>query len=318
MDNVQQSGKTSMNLVSTNAVGSRNPVTPSDAGTPAPSFGVTLADVVAQTATQPDGTTATATNATPQLSTDTTASSAGTGTLAERQALQTTAEWLMNTLLQSLPVPGLDSTTSDPFNSSSNSSFNSSSNSSSTNGWAALTSSTSTDPTSLLEQLLTSAGTGSPDTSNTLGAILSGTLDSALNGTAPAAATTSSATITDAINQASARYGVPTRLIRGVIEQESGMNTNAVSSAGALGLMQLMPATAQALGVQNPLDPSQNIDGGTRYLASLLQQFNGDSALALAAYNAGPNAVRQYGGIPPYPETQQYVRNVLALAQRAE
>lgn len=307
MDNVQSSGKTSMNLVSTNAVGTRNPVTPADAGTPAPSFGVTLADIVAQT--QSDG-TATATSATPQLTADTAVSSAGTGTLAERQALQTTAEWLMNTLLQSLPVPGLDSTTSDPFNSSSTSS--------STNGWAALTSSTSTDSTSLLDQLLTSAGTGNLDTSNTMGAILSGTLDSALNGTAPAAATTSSATITDAINQASARYGVPTRLIRGVIEQESGMNTNAVSSAGALGLMQLMPATAQALGVQNPLDPSQNIDGGTRYLASLLQQFNGDSALALAAYNAGPNAVRQYGGIPPYPETQQYVRNVLALAQRAE
>lgn len=310
MDNVQSSGKTSMNLVSTNAVGTRNPVTPADAGTPAPSFGVTLADIVAQAATPPDGTTATATSATPQLTADTAVSSAGTGTLAERQALQTTAEWLMNTLLQSLPVPGLDSTTSDPFNSSSTSS--------STNGWAALTSSTSTDSTSLLDQLLTSAGTGNLDTSNTMGAILSGTLDSALNGTAPAAATTSSATITDAINQASARYGVPTRLIRGVIEQESGMNTNAVSSAGALGLMQLMPATAQALGVQNPLDPSQNIDGGTRYLASLLQQFNGDSALALAAYNAGPNAVRQYGGIPPYPETQQYVRNVLALAQRAE
>jgi hypothetical protein len=119
--------------------------------------------------------------------------------------------------------------------------------------------------------------------------------------------------IDNAVKQAASKYGVPESIIRSVIAQESSMNPEAHSSAGAIGLMQLMPSTAEALGV-NPWDPAQNIDGGTRYLAQLLSEFHGDMNLALAAYNAGPAAVRANRGIPPYPETQAYVKSVLARA----
>lgn len=113
------------------------------------------------------------------------------------------------------------------------------------------------------------------------------------------------------INQASAKYGVPAELIHSVIQQESGFNTNAVSQAGAVGLMQLMPATWKSYQVTNPYDPAQNIDAGTHYLSDLIHRFNGNTNLALAAYNAGPAAVTHYGGIPPYPETQLYVSQIL-------
>ncbi len=112
--------------------------------------------------------------------------------------------------------------------------------------------------------------------------------------------------------KAEADYGVSARLLASVAQQESGFNPRAVSSAGAQGLMQLMPATARGLGVTNSFDPAQAVDGAARLLRDLKAEF-GRVDLALAAYNAGPGAVHRYGGIPPYPETQNYVRSVLAI-----
>lgn len=118
--------------------------------------------------------------------------------------------------------------------------------------------------------------------------------------------------IDQAVRNASRRYGLPANLIRSVIRHESNFDPRARSHAGAQGLMQLMPATAQELGVDNPFDIQQNIDGGSRYLKNMLDQFDGDLRKALAAYNAGPGTVRRYGGIPPYPETRNYIRKVIS------
>jgi soluble lytic murein transglycosylase-like protein len=112
---------------------------------------------------------------------------------------------------------------------------------------------------------------------------------------------------------AGAKYGVSPAVLAAMASQESGFNPSAVSQAGAQGLMQFMPSTAAGLGV-NPLDPASSVDGAARYLSSLTNQF-GSTSLALAAYNAGPGTVSRYGGVPPYAETQNYVRAVTSKAE---
>jgi soluble lytic murein transglycosylase-like protein len=116
------------------------------------------------------------------------------------------------------------------------------------------------------------------------------------------------------ITQAAARYGIDPSLLYGVISQESAFNPNAVSSAGAEGIAQIMPENFASLGVTNPFDPTQSIDAGAKLLSENLATFGGNTVDAVAAYNAGSAAVEQYGGVPPYSETQNYVQKVLAYA----
>jgi soluble lytic murein transglycosylase-like protein len=116
------------------------------------------------------------------------------------------------------------------------------------------------------------------------------------------------------ITAAAQANGLDPALLAGLIKQESGFDPTAQSSVGAVGLTQLMPGTATSLGVSDPTDPTQSINGGAAYLAQQLKTFGGDATKALAAYNAGPGAVQQYGGVPPYTETQNYVQDVLANA----
>ena len=134
----------------------------------------------------------------------------------------------------------------------------------------------------------------------------------AASGAAPVDAVPYSAVI----QAVATRYGLPPHLVEAVIHAESNFDARAVSAKGARGLMQLMPATAMMLGVRNAFDAQQNIEGGVRHLVDLLYRFSGNLRLALAAYNAGEEAVRRHGGVPPYPETIGYVERIVASYER--
>jgi hypothetical protein len=173
----------------------------------------------------------------------------------------------------------------------------------------------SSSPTSFAAQLASVAGPPAPAatsdpslTSPTSATTAAPTGATGASGT-PGAATPFAAEI----DASAKKYGVDPALLRGLIRQESNFNPNAGSPAGARGLTQLMPGTAAALGV-DPSVPAQAIEGGAKYLRQQLDKFGGDPAKALAAYNAGPGAVQRYGGVPPFAETQNYVRKVLAYA----
>jgi len=136
---------------------------------------------------------------------------------------------------------------------------------------------------------------------------------SVLPSAAPPALSSTRAAILHLIHELAQQHDVAPRLVHAMIRVESNFNPRAVSRTGAQGLMQLMPATAQRYQVNDPFNPRANIEGGIRYLKDLFRQFPGDIRRTLAAYNAGEGAVRRFGGIPPYPETQQYIERVLTL-----
>lgn len=146
-----------------------------------------------------------------------------------------------------------------------------------------------------------------------LQALLSGSRAGGAGGAGGRALRAHPSAFDDLIVDAARRYDLDPAMLKAVVHAESGFAPLAVSRAGAKGLTQLMDATAQRMGVTNPFDPAQNIDGGARYLRQMLDRYGGDPALALAAYNAGPGAVDRWGGLPPYRETQTYVPRVIDL-----
>jgi cell wall-associated NlpC family hydrolase len=175
-------------------------------------------------------------------------------------------------------------------------------------------------PASFATQLQTAGVDQTGSGASTLPDLVPGTTTPAV---APTTATpTSSAAVSSntqydsLIQQAARDQGVDPALLKGLVQAESGFDPASVSSVGAQGLTQLMPDTARGLGVSNPFDPLQNLEGGARFLAGALKRFGGNEQLALAAYNAGPGAVERYGGIPPYAETQAYVPRVLDYANQ--
>jgi soluble lytic murein transglycosylase-like protein len=159
-----------------------------------------------------------------------------------------------------------------------------------------------------------SAGTTLASLSSPLGGSAATTGTATSPGAATGSALPASVPYAAQITQAAQANGVDPALLAGLIKQESGFNPNAGSGAGARGLTQLMPSTAAGLGVTNVLDPAQSINAGAKYLKQQLDAFGGDVTKALAAYNAGPGAVKRFGGVPPYAETQNYVRIVQANA----
>lgn len=173
----------------------------------------------------------------------------------------------------------------------------------------------------LSDVLLTSASSPEAEKSSSGTAFLQHqlTLSSPMSVTSPPvqaqASEKSDTPFMNLIHKASEEFGVDAKLIKAVITQESNFKKDAKSGAGALGLMQLMPATARSLGVLNPLNPLENIRGGTKYLKKMLEKYDGDVSLALAAYNAGPGNVDKYGGIPPFTETKEYVKKVMGYYQ---
>ena len=145
----------------------------------------------------------------------------------------------------------------------------------------------------------------------------SNSIEKPLNITRPPSADSNDRLIIEQnVRKAAAKYDLSPELIKAVIQAESNFQVDAVSAAGAQGLMQLMPATAEELGVKNPFDIRQNIEGGTRYLRKMLDRFGGSLHKALAAYNAGPGTVMKYNGRVPYPETRQYVKRVLRFSKQ--
>ena len=127
-----------------------------------------------------------------------------------------------------------------------------------------------------------------------------------------------SANVDELIETFAQKYDIDGDFIKAIIKQESGFNVNATSKKGAMGLMQLMPKTAESLGVIDAYNPSQNIEGGVKYLKSLLEKYGDNKEMALAAYNAGPTAVKKYGGIPPYKETQNYVNSIMGTYNKVK
>ena len=147
------------------------------------------------------------------------------------------------------------------------------------------------------------------------GALLNSAIENTGNNTAKSTSIPENPAMLNLIESQASKNGVDPNLAKALVSAESGFNPNAVSKVGAQGLMQLMPQTADGLGVDNPFDPAQNVDGGTRYLKSLMDKYH-DLPKAVAAYNAGPGAVDKYNGIPPYAETQAYTKRVIGLYER--
>ena len=126
------------------------------------------------------------------------------------------------------------------------------------------------------------------------------------------------ADVEEIIETFASKYDIDSYFIKAIIKQESGFNVNAKSKKGAMGLMQLMPATAKSLGVSDAFNPWENIEGGVKHLRGLLNKYDNNPELALAAYNAGSGAVKKYGGIPPYKETQNYVKSIMSMYNKVK